>query len=37
MKKLICLLLAAIMLLGIFAGCGKTTEGSSTTATEKTP
>ena len=37
MKKLICLLLAAIMLLGIFAGCGKTTECSSTTATEKTP
>lgn len=37
MKKLICLLLAAIMLLGIFAGCGKTTEGGSTTATEKTP
>ena len=37
MKKYLSIVLAAIMLLGIFAGCGKTTEGSSTTATEKTP
>ena len=34
MKKRICLLLAAIMLLSIFAGCGKTTETGSTAATE---